>query len=144
MANNEPVGKPADRGIWAYDLARRWHRVPDPLPPPRPTEDFDEWLRRAGYWRLHDHGHEGVALRLAVYEADGDDGAYLVAINTASRSTCVMVPDLPSLLQLLGELLPVVEASMRLEAAEEEHERKMKLRRPGGVYNAAKRCTELP
>jgi hypothetical protein len=142
MYDTEPVGKSADREIWAYDLTRRWHRVPDPLPPPRPTEDFEVWLRRGGFDLSHQHGVEDACWWLEVYEcADGEP--FLVVVNRASRSETVFVATLPDLMALLGELLPVVVASLRLEAAAEEYERKMQIRRKGGTYNAAKRCMEM-
>jgi hypothetical protein len=72
------------------------------------------------------------------------DTTHLVVVNTASRVHTILVPDVPSLLQLLGELLPVVEASHRLEVVEEEHRERLKVRRKGGVYNAAKRYMEVP
>jgi hypothetical protein len=117
-----------------------WGEAADPI-----TEegDFLEAAAEAGFWFLNQHGVEHSALWLQVFEHQ-EDGAYLVVVNAADRCHSVLAPDLPSLLGLLGELLPVVEASMRLEAAAEEHERKMKVRRRGGTYNAARRCMEVP
>jgi hypothetical protein len=118
----------------------RWRSAPSPL---TGAGDFLEDVSEAGYSLLHLHGIEHSALWLEVFEHRENDN-FLVVINTASKFYTVLVPDVPSLFQLLGELLPVVEASLRLEAAAEEHERKMKVRRRGGVYNAAKRCMEVP
>jgi hypothetical protein len=117
-----------------------WGEADDPI-----TEegDFLEAAAEAGYWLLNTHGIEHSSLWLEVFEHH-ENGTYLVVVNTAGQCHSVLVPDVPSLLQLLGELLPVIEASLRLEAAAEEYDRKMKVRRKGGTYNAAKRCMEVP
>jgi hypothetical protein len=117
----------------------RWRSAPSPL---TGAGDFLEDVAEAGYSLLHLHGIEHSALWLEVLEHREDDN-FLVVINTASKFYTVLVPDVPSLLQLLGELLPVVEASLRLEAAAEEHERKQKVRRKGGAYTAARRQMEV-
>jgi hypothetical protein len=117
----------------------RWRSAPSPL---TGDGDFLEAVFEAGYSLLHLHGIEHSALWLEVFEHRENDN-FLVVINTVSKFYTVLVPDVPSLFQMLGELLPVVEASHRLEVAEDEHRKKLQVRRKGGTYNAAKRCMEV-
>lgn len=117
-----------------------WGEADDPL-----TEEggFEKVAAAAGYYLLNTHGVEDSDLWAEVFAHETGD-KYLVVVNTVTKFHTILVPDAPSLSRLLGELLPVIEASLRLKAAAEEHKRALKARRKGGVYNAAKRCMEVP
>jgi hypothetical protein len=99
-----------------------WGTAPDPV---QGDGLFVDEMSAAGYSHLYNHGSEHSAVWLEVFE-HRDGGTHIVCINNCSRYYSILVPDVLSLFQLLGELLPVVEASHRLEAVEEEYERRFK------------------
>ena len=103
---------------WIYERGR-WVEARDPF-----REEFDDLgqeLERLGFERqeaLHFGNRHGSSASVRVYEAqdvatvDAVEGPvdvdFLVSVNTPRRRYPVFVVDLPSLVQLMGELRPML------------------------------------
>ena len=104
---------------WIYERGR-WVEAPYPF-----REEFDDLggeLKRLGFERQEALGfgsRHGSSASVRVYEAQEDiatveavegpvDVEFLVSVNTPTRRYPVFVVDLPSLVQLMGELRPML------------------------------------
>jgi hypothetical protein len=131
MRDTNPDGKSAASPIPPEPPRRKclsyvrgvWGEVDDPLGDA--NGDFHDLMHKAGYCHIHNHGAEDAALWLEVFEFL-NGGHFIVSVNTTNSGHDIHVADVPSLFMLLGELLPVIEATARLGVVEEVYEQKMK------------------
>lgn len=130
MSDSKPKGPPPrPRKIWSFDHAAGWSKTDDPAPA-KPDEYGDAALRRAGYLCLRAWPHEDSALWAELHERGTPSGAeWLLIVSSPFTAHCVRVSDLPSLLALLRQLLPVLEAGGRLDAINDKHEADLEQRR---------------
>src|SRR5262249_2624884 len=138
-------GRPPAGHAWLYRRGE-WSHAPDPLAPHLDGDgdgDLGALMTAAGFYHMADDGDEFAPVWLAHYAAEADAERHLVLAYACDRSVHVLVEDAPSLLMLLAELLPVVEAAGRLQAAQwREDERRRARKRGPTVYNARERCME--
>jgi hypothetical protein len=115
-----------------------WGETPEPCGPD-PGGEFTDEMREAGYTLLHVHGLVDASFWLEVFD-HLEGGTHIVVMNTSNRFHPILCPDVPSLMGLLAELLPVVEASQRLDEVQERETEKVrrKLRGPN-VYDHRRR-----
>jgi hypothetical protein len=96
-------------------------------------------LQSAGFQLLHEFGLEDAAISLELFShAERDD--YIISVRMADKASVILLADLPNLFKCLGELLPVVEASHRLEIVQEQFEQaqqQCKRRRNGAQVQRA-------
>src|SRR5262245_28606386 len=107
----------SSRQVWSYYLGRGWRQVPNPLPEPC---NLGTDLPRLGYHQNGTFGLEDSTLQIEWFTRD--DGSGLLWLGTFGRCFSVLTEDLPSTLELLRQLLPLVEAAQRSEAAADAQE----------------------
>jgi hypothetical protein len=132
MHNDTETGKPVPPKMWAFTRQRGWHKVPDPFPDAGTRDESGDWLRGLGFVCSGSYGTEGDGLSLDLFE-DIDAGAPFVAqVKRCLGCTPVYVPELPDLLQLLRELLPLVRADLAVQEAATKHKERHSRRRRCG------------
>jgi hypothetical protein len=100
--------------LWAFSLAGGWKQTPDPIAPAWPDgatlldrNQVADVKERAGWLHLATFGDEDGTLAVVIDQSE-PPGAFLVEIIfTGSDGYAVLADDLPSLLELLGRLLPL-------------------------------------
>jgi hypothetical protein len=117
---------PAGERCWCLRQGQ-WERVADPLPWPADEEKHDALLEDHGYTRSAEWGRPWGRVRAVLYEGRGEE--YVVLMALADSLHRVRVTDAPSLLALLGSLLPAVAADQAIEAREEARDAKGRRRR---------------
>jgi hypothetical protein len=118
-----PISPEPPRRKWLSYARGVWGEVDDPTGDA--DGEFHDVMHGAGYYHIHNHGAEDRALWLEVFESINGDH-FVISVNTNNSGHEVHVADVPSLFMLLGELLPVIEATARLEVFEEKYEEKMR------------------
>ena len=116
----------AEHLVWSYSHTDGWTRIPDPAPG-RPGEDGDKALDRAGFSELQTWPSTDATVFVQLYE--GEDGGWLVAFSTTFTWHPVIVADLPSLLDVLAKMLPLVEAGARLDVLQDQNDAEREERR---------------
>ena len=118
---------------WMYERGR-WVEIRDPIEQEGSTK-FNEALEQLGFY-----GHESLrfgdenGFHVDVHEADdpvaveGPEGPaeveFLAVVSTAFRYYPVFVQGLPSLVQLMGELRPMVSSELQTIRLEDQRERR--------------------
>jgi hypothetical protein len=110
--------------LWSFSLAGGWRRAPDPVLAAWPSgttlvgrQELAEVKARAGFHHLATFGGEDGDLAFVIDQ--GEAGRFLVEVIFAGDIYSILAEDLPSLLQLLRGLLPLVEIVERLQEAED-------------------------
>jgi hypothetical protein len=112
--------------IWAFG-PDGWQKVPDTIF--TSDEDCDHLLKDAGYAHATCLGLNISPLGVDVFESEHPREDFVLIVQTPGRWYPVVVRDLPSLLKLLGDLLPVVTQAMACDKAEEKREAELRERR---------------
>lgn len=126
MAKSQRKRAGPREGVWHFDDGA-WSLGKDPV---AGSEGDDRWLdalRDGGYHRYAairlEGGRWASDYRVSVYEAvDGD--RFLTCLAAKGRTFKMVAENLPSLLELLGKLIPVV----RLAAETQDKEYELKRR----------------
>jgi hypothetical protein len=104
--------------VWAYDRGE-WKAMPNPF---AEGEELEKELKEIGFERkpmlswgdehgfyVEVHAPDGVAgVNVGGFADTEVEAEFYVAISTPSRIYSVFVADLPSLVQLVGELRPIL------------------------------------
>jgi hypothetical protein len=111
--------------------------VPTPLPAYSDDDmpDRCDWLREAGFQCTDDIDTIIGFLGMELFER-ADRGDFLIYLDLPCTSYPVYAPDMPSLLGLLGIVLPVIREATALSEMEERREKELERRRRGpNVYD---------
>ena len=125
-----PATRKLPRGPQAHSYsASGWAVIDNPLHGPDPAEPILEVLRRAGYalqpsMRLEGGSHWASDYHLEVYDGKEFD-RFLVCVFTRGPGYTVVVEGMGQLLELLGQLIPI------LQLAGQTQEKEVNLRREG-------------
>lgn len=120
----------APEQIWSFGPTG-WQRIPQPWTwPTDPDADFDlhACLNAAGYDMEARYGSDTASLHLELWSWQESD-EHLLILTTFGRWHAIHVSDLPSVLHLLAEWLPLVESAARLDRAGLREERRVRRRR---------------
>lgn len=100
--------------IWQYD-GGQWTRTTQPYDwNPEDESDVEGALKRAGYSRATDLGPKLLPV-VEVYERDEPEGWVLTCCFNGDNVHSIYVSNLPSLIDLIGKLMPYVSATILSE-----------------------------
>jgi hypothetical protein len=110
--------------VWAYSTSSGWQRAEDPANL-SDDEDYEKSMRKAKYSCVTRWPHNSAAIFLEMYEHDEDE-KWVLNLCTPCRWHSVAIEDLPSLIDLLGKLLPIAQSAEHLDALGEKHDEAMR------------------
>ena len=115
ITNNGKASK--TRQVWAFSAWDGWTRVDAPYPA---GEDAEMAMSEVGYSLLQTWPTEDNTIFVELREKEG--AGWLVGFSTLHSWHPIVIDDLPSLLSLLGKLLPLVKTADALDAIQGRHE----------------------
>jgi hypothetical protein len=109
--------------VWHFDAAAGWSLRPDLIPwPDDDVFDADDRLHEAGFYQVDAWGNPDT-LGVELWARCRDD-SWRVRVWAGASGYDVLVGDLPGLVELLGRLMPMVEASAALSDRDEARRQK--------------------
>jgi hypothetical protein len=103
--------------IDSFSVADGWRRVDSPFPDD--WADWDKVCGDAGYEHFDDFGNDCATHIQIMRRSQSDEEGFLVAVWSVSGGMTILVSDTPSLINLLGQLEPMVRMSVATFVFEE-------------------------